>query len=423
MDSVENIQTQLQSEITSKLNHWYTHYWQPFISGSIVNFQCNSLYDTKVAIKHGHAFISKVLFLELQNPRDTAVNQQINIIAKDLYSTAIPLALADLHEEVYVSFREVCNRIIVKLHDNDKINIDLVAFDKTDRFRMSNQTEPNSVFLVHGRDFVVRNQIAALLRDWDIRVFEWEDLIIDMGIAMPYIFDVVDYGLMRAHAMIILFTPDEEVRLKEGLGTKTECEMGFQPRPNVILEAGMALGKGRNHTIIIQSAPLREITDLAGMNNVRMTNPNWKYQLAKRLIAVKCKLEIGIESLRDTDSQGEAESELLHQIHFAPDPIDRRRRLIRILNEYGGPTGSGWINDITAEDYNIKKEAEEYDEIYPLVIDDLVYVQMHSRSEYNGNIGSVIHNWRSPHHYVVHFEGPGLNDKAFNVMYLSKIST
>jgi predicted nucleotide-binding protein len=81
---------------------------------------------------------------------------------------------------------------------------------------------------------------------------------------------VVSTALARAQAAIILFTPDEHSKLRdELLGTGDSHEErtgGYQPRPNVLVEAGMAFALYPSRTLILQVGPARTISDLAGLN-------------------------------------------------------------------------------------------------------------------------------------------------------------
>ena len=65
------------------------------------------------------------------------------------------------------------------------------------------------------------------------------------GEASPHIDDVLAKGLSMAQAVVVLMTPDDEARLQPRYHQQDEPSdetvLTGQPRPNVFIEAGMAL--------------------------------------------------------------------------------------------------------------------------------------------------------------------------------------
>src|SRR5688572_10708751 len=103
------------------------------------------------------------------------------------------------------------------------------------------------VFVVHGRDSAARVALFELLRAFDLRPLEWsEAVLIGLGVA-PYVGEVLDAAFGSAQAVVVLFTPDDEARLRTALiqesDSPEERTLTPQPRPNVLFEAGMALGR------------------------------------------------------------------------------------------------------------------------------------------------------------------------------------
>jgi hypothetical protein len=78
----------------------------------------------------------------------------------------------------------------------------------------------------------------------------------------------------EAKAALVLFTPDEEARLHPELWAEEEGDqeksLTERPRPNVILEAGMAFMSHPGETIILEIGRLQPISNLAGRNVVRI---------------------------------------------------------------------------------------------------------------------------------------------------------
>lgn len=67
-----------------------------------------------------------------------------------------------------------------------------------------------------------------------------------------------------------------------------------QPRPNVIFEAGLALGRHPGKTLLIQVGSIRGFSDIAGKHLVRLTDDVAKKKdVAARLGTVGCKVGLG----------------------------------------------------------------------------------------------------------------------------------
>jgi len=66
----------------------------------------------------------------------------------------------------------------------------------------------------------------------------------------------------------VLFTPDDEARQRDEFHTPHdeayETELTPQARPNVLFEAGMAMGRDERRTILVQLGKVRPFSDIAG---------------------------------------------------------------------------------------------------------------------------------------------------------------
>jgi hypothetical protein len=72
-----------------------------------------------------------------------------------------------------------------------------------------------------------------------------------------------------------------------------EIDLTPQPRPNVLVEAGMALGLHNDRTVIVEMGRLRPISDLFGRHVVRLDNtPQQRKALAQRLQTAGCKVNL-----------------------------------------------------------------------------------------------------------------------------------
>lgn len=103
---------------------------------------------------------------------------------------------------------------------------------------------------------------------------EWEELVRQTATASPYNAEVVRAAFRRAQAVVALLTPDDEARLHPSLASaddpEHERQPSGQPRPNVLIEAGMALHGQPHRIVVIEIGRFRPASDLAGMNTVRI---------------------------------------------------------------------------------------------------------------------------------------------------------
>ena len=90
-------------------------------------------------------------------------------------------------------------------------------------------------------------------------------------------------------------TPDDIAQLRSEYASgpgDPELTPTPQARPNVLLEAGMALGLHRDRTIIVELGTLRGLSDLAGRHTVRIDNtPEKRSELANRLKNAGCDVD------------------------------------------------------------------------------------------------------------------------------------
>lgn len=127
------------------------------------------------------------------------------------------------------------------------------------------------VFLVFGRDKDRTQQVKDLLRCIGVVPMAWEKLVEELGSGSPTVWDVVLHGIYSAQSIVVLLTPDEKVLLREELiETPGEAIETFQPRPNVLIELGIALGERRASTIVLQYPNVREVSDIQSINTVRI---------------------------------------------------------------------------------------------------------------------------------------------------------
>ena len=131
-----------------------------------------------------------------------------------------------------------------------------------------------TVFVVHGRDLAARAALSSFLRALKLEPLEWEQAVTLTGKGTPMIWEVVQAGIQHAGAVVVLLTGDDEARLGGHLLADRGAAEGLspQPRPNVLLEMGMALMNARERTVLIRIGDLRRVTDIDGMHVLPFDN-------------------------------------------------------------------------------------------------------------------------------------------------------
>jgi predicted nucleotide-binding protein len=133
-------------------------------------------------------------------------------------------------------------------------------------------SDPRNVFVVYGRNELARKAVFDLLRALNLRPLEWDEIAAKAGPA-PFIFEVLQKGFEIAQAVLVVLTPDELARLRPELVSEQGDRVGrYQPRPNVLFEAGMAFMRDRNRTFLVElDTSIQAIhSDLSGIHTLRM---------------------------------------------------------------------------------------------------------------------------------------------------------
>jgi predicted nucleotide-binding protein len=158
------------------------------------------------------------------------------------------------------------------------------------------KAKDNSVFVVHGRNDGLRKSMFEFLRALGLKPLEWEKALLMAKGVNPHIDDILDTAMAKVQAVVVLFSPDDEARLKNGFWKHgdgaSEKQLRGQPRPNVIFEAGLALGRHPEKTLLVQVGAVRGFTDIAGKHLVRLNNDYAKRNdLANRLKKIGCTVD------------------------------------------------------------------------------------------------------------------------------------
>lgn len=158
-------------------------------------------------------------------------------------------------------------------------------------------TNRKLVMVIYGHDTEANNALFDWLRAIGLQPQEWSQIIGATGNASPYIGQALDQAFRNAQAVVAFFTPDERV-LARGASPKDPSMWRLQARPNVLIEAGMALTSHPDRTVLVVLGEQDLPSDLAGRHYVRLsgTAASPLHDLASRLEKAGC----------DTDRSGSA---------------------------------------------------------------------------------------------------------------------
>ncbi len=147
-----------------------------------------------------------------------------------------------------------------------------------------------AVMVIYGHDREANDALFAWLRAIGLQPREWGQLIRASGSASPFIGEVLDKALRDVQAVVAFFTPDEYVTAA-GAG---HGRGRLQARPNVLIEAGMALITHPTRTIIAVLGDQELPSDLAGRHYVRLSHTDVQplNDLAGRLGDAGCDIDL-----------------------------------------------------------------------------------------------------------------------------------
>lgn len=153
------------------------------------------------------------------------------------------------------------------------------------------------VFVVHGRNLLISDAIFAFLKSIGLHPLEWSEAITLTNKPSPYIGEILDIAFQQAQTILVLFTPDDKAHLhqdfwKEG-DPGYEKTLTSQARPNVLFEAGMAIGRDEKRTVFVQFGEMRPFSDIAGRYIMKWDDTVEKRrELAERLANSGCPTDL-----------------------------------------------------------------------------------------------------------------------------------
>lgn len=180
-----------------------------------------------------------------------------------------------------------------------QLNLYSMASESSVATRSAEQETPDkrSVFVVHGRNEELRRSMFEFLRSINLRPMEWTEAVALTGQGSPYVGQILDAAFANATAIVVLLTPDEVAYLQPRYAHgehDSEKDPAEQARPNVLFEAGMALGRNASRTVLVEVGALRPFSDVAGRHSIRLTNAvAMRQELANRLSTAGCDVDLG----------------------------------------------------------------------------------------------------------------------------------
>jgi len=243
-------------------------------------------------------------------------------------------------------------------------NIGLEPTEPTVVGEAGSRVDPHSVFVVYGRNDGIRSAMFSFLRAIGLDPIEWTQAIEMTGHATPYAGEIVDSG-MDAQAIVVIMTPDDEAKLSDHLQGDNEPDyernLTGQPRQNVLFEAGLALGRSPNRTILVEIGSLRPMSDIGGRFTVRLDNTaQMRQALVQRLKDAQCAVNIsGTDWLSEGDFQVAATPSALIEEHPLGEQ-EAQRIMARVLQDERNNRGKFVAVHSWAATFNHLKDADSY---------------------------------------------------------------
>lgn len=168
------------------------------------------------------------------------------------------------------------------------------------------RVDDQRVMVVYGRDGEARRAMFDYLRALGLDPGEWRKLVAETEKGAPYVGEVLERAFERAAAVVVLFTPDDEAKLRGEFLNDGDAEyeraLTPQARPNVLFEAGMAFGIHPDRTVLVELGQLRPFSDVFGRHVVRLDGTAAPLRdIASRLRAAGCDIDDDGDDWADPD--------------------------------------------------------------------------------------------------------------------------
>ena len=229
--------------------------------------------------------------------RVNQLNTKMNIANCDSYWENKESALKERIQSVEAFLRSMIKEIKTYWPDNPPASPQENLPSSAKSVGIQVIEDQRHVFVVHGRNASIRNAVFDFLHAIGLKPLEWSEIVTATGKPSPYIGEVLEKGFSMAQAVVVILTPDDEARLRPELRKEGEpsyeSELRGQARPNVLFEAGMAMGLHPNRTVIVEIGNLRPFTDIGGRHVIRLGNSlENRKDLASRLENAGCPVDL-----------------------------------------------------------------------------------------------------------------------------------
>ena len=195
------------------------------------------------------------------------------------------------------------------------VSVTALAIDTLEELGLGPETEgknivatnPKKVFIIHGRNDKAFAAMRDFLRSLGLEASDFNQMVADRG-GSPFVGKVINEAMREMQAMVAVFTPDEYASLREthrrGHDRPEDVER-WQARPNVLLEAGMALAIDEDRTIFVILGKVSVPSDIEGRHLFEMSNdaPS-RNVLEPRLEGVGCDVKAQSDWLHSGDFDG-----------------------------------------------------------------------------------------------------------------------
>lgn len=166
-------------------------------------------------------------------------------------------------------------------------------FETEEKEMATKAKDPSSVFVVHGRNEAARSAMFAFLRSLGLRPMEFREAITMTGLGAPSISEILNVAFKNAQAVVVILSGDDEGCLRPQFRSDRDSAEEKTPTPqarqNVLFEAGMALGRHPDRTILVQVGEIRPFSDIAGRHIVHFSGtPDQRNDLVNRLRNAEC---------------------------------------------------------------------------------------------------------------------------------------
>jgi len=199
-------------------------------------------------------------------------------------------------------------------------------------------SKKRKVFVVHGRNTEINKAMFSFLRSIDLVPLEWGMLRKETGVPSPYIGEILDKAFEIAQTVLVLFTPDDMSLLQKKFWQKNDPPYEHIPysqaRPNVLFEAGMAMGRHSQNTVLVQIGDVKPFSDIAGRHLLYLDNSSEKRQeLIARLADTGCALNAsGVDWHTTGDFQIEPPDPIESDFRINISASEKALFLLRTLN-------------------------------------------------------------------------------------------